>query len=212
MRPPAPDFPFIGRRRVLSVIKRAELTKAIHFLVNGPTGESGSAEAGTTATVEYPLYWWEIGTYDCTLYGTTQDYVYGSANVFGTISLGSVSFTNPNPPVIRYTEQVTLTFVIVASNVPPGTPVGVQVSTNNHSGQVTIEVVDPPGNQSVGTGNNSNQSQTFTVHLKAASDPTSSVTATGHVKLVAVQGTPDGMISASTGEKDTSNQMTVQHP
>ena len=45
MRPPAPDFPFIGRRRVLSVIKRAELTQAIHFLVNGPTGTSHAHRA-----------------------------------------------------------------------------------------------------------------------------------------------------------------------
>lgn len=45
MQPPAPDFPFIGRRRVWSVKKRAELTKAVCFLVNGPTGTSHAHRA-----------------------------------------------------------------------------------------------------------------------------------------------------------------------
>ncbi len=40
MRTPAPDFPFPVRHQVWSVNKRAESTKAVRFLVNGPTGTS----------------------------------------------------------------------------------------------------------------------------------------------------------------------------
>jgi len=179
----------------------------------GVVNAIGYGSTSLTSTVEYPLYYWESSSMDCIEFGTNQTNVNGQTTVQGTVSLGSVSFTSPNPAVIRKDESATLTVVITATSVPANTPIGLQVSATNVSGSVSLTISPSNSSQAVGGGNNQSSSTTVSITFVANDNPASSVTLNGHAKLVKVEGTPDAVVIAPmTGtEKDSSNTLTVQH-
>jgi hypothetical protein len=172
-----------------------------------------AGDTGTSANVEYALYILDPGN-DCYPYGTNQASVYGSVNVAGTISLGSVSFTAPTPPVVRQNEEATLAVVIIANSVATSTRIGLQVTMTNASGDISVGIIEANPQPYIGSGLTSSSSTTVTVKFKPSTNPSSPVTFNGHVKLVKIQETPGDEVvmlgQGTAGEKDSSNQVTVQ--
>ncbi len=168
-----------------------------------------NGDAGTSATVEYPLYWWEIGTYDCTLYGTTEDTVYGSVTVPGAISLGSVSFTYPTPPVIRNGDTAQLTIVLNVQSVNPGTSVRVLISTTDATGgELTLNFETSHTEQGlVCTGPTCTKN--VQIGFTAATNPTATGSVKAHVAIEAISGTTPSTVTVN-GSADSSNSLTVQ--
>ena len=174
---------------------------------------TGLAEGATGLTVE-----WDVANYDCNDdcrpgWQTTTSLTSG-VQVNPTITLGTVTFTSPNPPVIRTGETATLSVVITASpGVPQNTPIGLQVSTSNVSGTVSITIDPANSTKNIGGGGSVSTSVAFPVSFTASSNPPQSVTLNGHVRLFRVTGTPADVSigTGAAGEKDSSNQLTVQH-
>ena len=178
-------------------------------------GQVSGVAVGTTsatATVEYPLYFWDSGTMDCSLYGTQQQQANGQVSVEGTISLGSVSFTHPNPPVIRSGQSATLRVIVTASSVPAGTPIKLEISTVNVSGVVGLTISQPAQILNVGGGTSASVSTQHDISFEATSNPSELVNVTGRARLVRVDGTPSN-IRLGTGmgtERDSTNVLQIQ--
>jgi hypothetical protein len=131
----------------------------------------------------------------------------GGVTVQGTISLGTVSFTSPNPPVIRLGEIAHLTVNVTSTGVPAGTSVTLTISQTNVSGAIMI-TVDPVTKQVALEGSE-------TVGVDVTFSPPSGQTVTlpitlnGHALL---SNAPANVtLAAGAGrEKDSSNLLTIQ--
>jgi hypothetical protein len=125
--------------------------------------------AGTTATVEYPLYVNWDG--DCSWYGTNYANVYGSAAVNGTVSIGTLSLSGTT---IGSGTSITL-------HVPVSTSSGVQ-STNGTTLEISITdatgtfslAFDPAGPVAVNLGQSASHDYEFVI--TRGTPPTSSQT------------------------------------
>lgn len=85
-------------------------------------GEAGSATI--TATVQFPLYWYDNQTFDCFENGTDEDNVQGGVQVNPSVSVTNVTWS---PSTTGRPSSVTLTVSISASTgVPANTSVGVE--------------------------------------------------------------------------------------
>lgn len=139
-------------------------------------------DVGTTATVEYPLYWWEQGTYDCTLYGTQEDYVYGSAE-----SKAEVHISNVTSAVTLSARDNGTGTVTVHVGAGPGIPNNVDVTVElilDSKNPETIQNAAPPGSKSVAVKTNSPGNANFTVGTIGGNSVTGTLTYKAYITAV----------------------------
>jgi len=151
-----------------------------------------------TATIEYPLYYYDAFTMDCIEDGSNQTNVNGQAAVNPTISVGTVSV---NPTQINPNTSTTLRVVLSASSGVSntnGTTLSVSVTDSTGGFQLAFS----PTSRNVQL--NSGQSQEFTFSVSVANAPSSNQSC----KLAATV-TPAAGIMVIDNNKKTAETLTV---
>jgi hypothetical protein len=143
----------------------------------------------TTSTVEFPIYWWDNSTQDCTFFGNNETNAYGSVQVDPTVTVTSVGF---NPTTIaRVGSQSTLTVQLSASTgVPPSTTVDIEVFQHTNPNNVSLTITDSGTKlgQAVTAGQVS--TSTFTVRTPTGNE-TSAGTVTYKARITAIHVQPN---------------------